>query len=166
MLSICRADPFSSESQTLISALADSLLKLSGNQAVEQFDETEFNHHTGVFLLVKNQEQAIACGGFRYLQPGVCEIKRLFSHQAGAGTLVLQALEQLAVEFGYQQINLATRKVNHQAIQFYQKHGYQTTAPFGLYTRHQHYLSLAKSSQLLAQAAVPKKAQWHYRNCA
>ncbi|GDY24694.1 hypothetical protein AHAT_05840 [Agarivorans sp. Toyoura001] len=162
MIEICRADPKSFQSRELIDALSASLLKLTGNPAFERFDEGEFYDDKAVFLLAKRNGVAIACGGFRYLQPSVCEIKRVYSHQRGAGKLVLQELEQTALAFGYQQINLATRQANTLAVKFYLKHGYHAIAPFGPYVEHQHYLSFAKLTADVQQPTAIKKAQLSY----
>ncbi|GAB1621915.1 hypothetical protein AAOGI_19650 [Agarivorans albus] len=159
MIEICHENPNSEQSKQLLKAQADSLMKLTGNSAVECFNESEFLAENAVFLLVKRNGVALACGGFRYLQPGICEMKRIYSHQAGLGKVILQALEQYAVTLGYQQINLATRNSNTQAIQFYAKHGYRAISPFGVYCHHPHYLSLAKSLANAERTLGIKKAQ-------
>ncbi|MGY5452367.1 GNAT family N-acetyltransferase [Agarivorans sp. MS3-6] len=162
MIEICQADPNSKQSQKLIGALSASLLTLSGTPAFEYFNESEFNDEKAIFLLAKRNGIAIACGGFRYLQPGTCEIKRVYSHQRGVGKWVLKELEILALIKGYQHINLATRKSNTQAVQFYLKHGYHFTAPFGPYVHHKHYVSFAKTATAVQQQLSTKKAQLNY----
>jgi ribosomal protein S18 acetylase RimI-like enzyme len=51
----------------------------------------------------------------------------------GVGTAVLQALEAYAREARYTTLWLETRRVNHQAVQFYLRHGYQPIANYGKY---------------------------------
>jgi GNAT superfamily N-acetyltransferase len=152
MIEICQENPNSLQSRELLNALAMSLTKIAGDSAKEHFEVGEFLSEKAVFIVARRNGVAIACGGFRYLQPGVCEMKRIYSRQAGVGKLIVTELEKRALVLGYQQIKLATRKANTQAIRFYTKQGYQVISPFGPYTEHSHYLSLAKPCQSLAIA--------------
>jgi ribosomal protein S18 acetylase RimI-like enzyme len=45
----------------------------------------------------------------------------------------LRFLEEAASALGYREITLETRRVNHKAVAFYEKHGYTVTDNYGVY---------------------------------
>jgi GNAT superfamily N-acetyltransferase len=60
----------------------------------------------GAFLVGYQGERAVAIGGLRRLEHGVCEIKRMYvvpgARSRGAGRALLEALERAAGELGYE----------------------------------------------------------------
>ncbi|WP_332676761.1 GNAT family N-acetyltransferase [Brevundimonas sp.] len=88
------------------------------------------------FLLARDASgAALGCGGYRPLEPGVAEIKRMYAAPGtrGVGAALLAALEDRARADGYAEIRLETRRVNGRAVAFYDRSGYARIAPYGRY---------------------------------
>jgi GNAT superfamily N-acetyltransferase len=64
----------------------------------------------GVFLVGYEEGEAIAIGGLRPLEDGICEIKRMYvvpaARSRGAGRALLAALEDAARALGYERVRL------------------------------------------------------------
>ncbi|MDP2710448.1 MAG: GNAT family N-acetyltransferase [Solirubrobacteraceae bacterium] len=64
----------------------------------------------GAFLVGYDDGQPVAIGGLRPLEPGVCEIKRMYvvpeARSRGAGRALLAALERAARALGYERVRL------------------------------------------------------------
>ena len=84
-------------------------------------------------IVVYLNDTAVACGVFRYHESEVCELKRMYSNKAGAGSYLLKQLECLAIEKGYRKAILSTRRVNSKAVTFYCRHSYSETGAYGRY---------------------------------
>jgi GNAT superfamily N-acetyltransferase len=88
----------------------------------------------GVFLVGWERERAIACGGLRRLEDGICEIKRMYvmpaARRRGVGRALLAALEAAARELGYERVRLdAGPEQRHSKILFADT-GYAEIAPY------------------------------------
>jgi ribosomal protein S18 acetylase RimI-like enzyme len=81
----------------------------------------------------------VGCGALRPLDevahPQVCEIKRMYARieGRGVGTRILRYLEQEAIDLGYREAWLETRRVNTVAVAFYLGHGYAERENYGAY---------------------------------
>ena len=64
----------------------------------------------GVFLVGYEDGEAVAIGGLRPLEDGICEIKRMYvvpaARSRGAGRALLAALEDAARALGYDRVRL------------------------------------------------------------
>ncbi len=64
----------------------------------------------GVFLVGYEDGEAVAIGGLRPLEDGICEIKRMYvvpsARSRGAGRALLAALEDAARAIGYERVRL------------------------------------------------------------
>lgn len=89
---------------------------------------------------------AVGCGGYRPLQPGVAEVKRMFATPGGAGVgaAILRELERRARADGYAALWLETRAVNRRAVGFYQSQGYRRIPNFGKYAGRSDAVCFAK----------------------
>ena len=80
------------------------------------------------FIVGRVENEAVACGGFRPLQPGIAEIKRMFvapEHRGrGYSRAILVTLERMAAESGYTTVWLETRPLQHAAIALYESLGF------------------------------------------
>lgn len=89
------------------------------------------------FLVGRVGDRAVACGGFRPLEPGVAEIKRMFvarDHRGrGYSKQILLTLERLARESGYTTVRLETRPKQTIAIALYEGLGYVRIPNYGIY---------------------------------
>jgi GNAT superfamily N-acetyltransferase len=91
--------------------------------------EDAFDGPDAAWLVVYEDERAIACGGLRPLAPGVGEIKRMFvtasARRRGHARALLAELERLARERGYERVRLYTTEVLHEARSLYADAGYR-----------------------------------------
>jgi GNAT superfamily N-acetyltransferase len=82
-------------------------------------------------------DEAIACGAFRPLEPGVAEIKRMFvapAHRGrGHSRRLLTELERLARLAGYTSARLETGVLQPAAISLYDSSGYRRIPCYGIY---------------------------------
>lgn len=81
------------------------------------------------WLVLYEGGRAAGCGGLRTLEPGVCEIKRMFvterARGRGHGRRLLDELERLAGEAGHRRIRLITTTVLSEALALYEANGYR-----------------------------------------
>ena len=78
--------------------------------------------------------RAIACGGLRRLQDGVCEIKRMYvvpdARSRGVGRALLAALEDAARELGYSRVRLDAGPEQRHSRVLFASTGYVEIAPY------------------------------------
>lgn len=88
-------------------------------------------------IVLYQNETAIGCGAFKYVDDSTVEIKRMYVLPAyrgkGAASQVLHALEEWAVELGFGTCILETGKRMPVAIALYKKNGYTTIENYGQY---------------------------------
>jgi GNAT superfamily N-acetyltransferase len=89
----------------------------------------------GAFVVAVRGEDAVACGGFRFLRPGIAEIKRMYVDPAvrgqGIGRSLLRFLEEQAASASYSQLWLETGTEQPEAIALYTSAGYRPMDPYG-----------------------------------
>jgi GNAT superfamily N-acetyltransferase len=89
----------------------------------------EFEPPHGAFLIAYVDDEAVACGGFKRLDPETAEIKRMFVSQKvrgrGLGRRLLEQLETGAKAAGYSTIRLDTGDRLPAAIHLYRSAGYR-----------------------------------------
>lgn len=144
------ADPHSQIAQELIEQLSAKLAEITGDSGKKSADPASLSGPGSAFVLAYDQQgQAVGCGGWRRLAeagPGVAELKRMYAQAqaAGAGSAILQFLEQQARLAGYRELWLETRRVNQVAVNFYRKHGYLEIPNYGSYRDQPLAICLAK----------------------
>jgi len=88
----------------------------------------------GVFLVAWAGGEPVGCGGIRYLQPAVAELKRLYvappARRQGLARRLLGALHEQARRLGYRALWLETGTEQPEAIALYRAAGYLPIAPF------------------------------------
>ncbi len=76
----------------------------------------------------------VACGGFKRLPDGACEIKRMYvvptARRGGMARVLLHALEHDARELGYRIARMDTGPKHQHAIAFYEAEGYAPVPDF------------------------------------
>lgn len=112
----------------------------------------EFEAPAGAFVvLVDDEGRTVAGGGFRAVEPGVCEVKRVWTvpdqRRRGHGRTVLAELERLAVERGYRSIRLETGPAQPEAEAMYRALGYRHAPELA------HYPSALAFEKVLLPAA-------------
>lgn len=135
-LSITTAAPDSDEARGLLDALSDTLAAITGDSGRSSFDPADVRGPGARFVIARDASgEAVGCGAYRPLQPGIAELKRMFARtrSGGIGRSLLAELEHSAAADGYRELWLETRRVNLTAVAFYRAHGYREIPNFGRY---------------------------------
>jgi GNAT superfamily N-acetyltransferase len=100
-------------------------------------DPAEFDPPTGIFLIAAADGEPVACGGFRTLEPGVGEIKRMYvtprARGRGLARGILAELEDRARAAGCGVLKLETGANQPEAMALYASAGYEPCEPYGHY---------------------------------
>lgn len=146
------ADLASAEVQQLLAELSQVLLGLTGDAGTSSFNADDLNQPRAALLVARDATGlAGACGVLRPLEGDGShrcgEIKRMYARSGsqGAGSAVLLALERQASAWGYERLQLATRRVNARAVAFYLARGYAECAPYGRYVGRETSICLSKA---------------------
>jgi GNAT superfamily N-acetyltransferase len=140
------ADPESDDARLLIAELDAALAAICGDSGAGSFDPADVRGPGAVFLVARAADgTAAGCGALRPLAPGVAELKRMYARPgSGAGLALLTALEAQAVEYGYREVWLSTRRVNVKALAFYARNGYVPVENYGRYVERPESVCLGK----------------------
>jgi GNAT superfamily N-acetyltransferase len=88
----------------------------------------------GAFLVGYEDGEAIACGGLRRLEDGICEIKRMYvapgARSRGVGRALLEALEDAARGLGYERVRLDAGPEQRHSRVLFAAAGYVEIAPY------------------------------------
>ncbi len=88
-------------------------------------------------VLLLEDGQAVACGGFKPYGEGTAEIKRVFTKPAyrgrGYARAVMAALEERARSQGYARLILETGRMLAPAVRLYTQLGYRVIPNYGQY---------------------------------
>jgi len=135
-LIITPTNPAAPESRELMEELSVALAAITGDSGKASFDPDDVRGANARFVVARNDtDAAVGCGAFRPLQPGIAEIKRMYSrpNNPGTGSAILLYLEAEAAALGYHALWLETRLINTRAVQFYEARGYARIENFGKY---------------------------------
>lgn len=120
------------------STLEESIAKYSAQGKLSEMDDVQKNYfeNGGTFLVTVDDGRIIGTGALRYLEEGVCELKRMWLlteyHGQGLGYRMMQELFRIARDMGYKTIRLETdRVVQTRAVNFYKKLGFYEIPRFG-----------------------------------
>ena len=122
--------------------LEESIAYYESRGELKDMDDIQHNYfeNGGVFLAMLDDNQLIGTGAIRYLEEGICELKRLWLlfeyHGKGLGYGMVVELLRIAREMGYEKIRLETAPVHqlrahelYKRLGFYEIPRYQTTHP-------------------------------------
>ena len=89
---------------------------------------------TGLFLVAHLREEPVGCGGLKFCENAIAEIRRMWvapqARGLGLGRRLLQTLEHYAREAGVTTLHLETNGTLTEAIHLYRGSGYHEVAPF------------------------------------
>ena len=113
------------------SSLEESIAKYSAQGKLSEMDDVQKNYfdNGGTFLVTVDENRIVGTGAIRYLEKGICELKRMWLlteyHGQGHGYRMIQKLFSIARSKGYKFMRLETDKVvQTRAIAFYTKLGF------------------------------------------
>lgn len=120
------------------STLEESIAKYSERGKLSEMDDMQKNYfeNGGTFLVTSLNGHIIGTGAIRYLEEGVCELKRLWLlleyHGQGLGYRMMQELFRIAREKDYKVMRLLTDPiVQKRAVEFYVRLGFYEIPSFG-----------------------------------
>jgi GNAT superfamily N-acetyltransferase len=120
----------------LVRLLDAELAKIDGDDHAfyAQFNKIDKIKHT---VVVYANDQPVACGALKELEPGSMEVKRMYTLPSlrgkGLATIVLKELEKWAAELSYKKTVLETGKRQPDAIALYTRNGYRSIPNYGQY---------------------------------
>ena len=92
-----------------------------------------------LFVVVVDEKTIIATAGILALDPGTCELRKMYilpSHRGrGVGRLLMEHLLELAQKLGYRKMILETASVLTEAIAMYRRYGFREYHPDHLSAR-------------------------------
>lgn len=98
-------------------------------EAVRNFDPNEMRPPRGWFVVARSNGEAVGCGALKALEPGIGEIKRVWTDPQmrgqGVAGRIMEALEGLAREAGMGVVRLDTNRSLTEARAFYLRLGYR-----------------------------------------
>lgn len=113
------------------STLEESIAKYSAQGVLQEMDDVQQNYfdNGGTFLVTVDDGRIIGTGAIRFLEEGVCELKRMWLlteyHGRGLGYRMIQELFSVAREKGYKLMRLETdHAVQTPAVEFYKRLGF------------------------------------------
>ncbi len=139
-----KLEPSNSDFQSLVAELNSSLTQITSDTGESSFASDTFDSSRDGCIVVYLDTVAVACGVFRYHENEVCELKRMYSKESGAGSYLLKQLECYAVTKGYKKTILSTRRVNSKAVSFYERNSYSESSAYGKYVGVKRSICLSK----------------------
>ena len=111
--------------------------RYGANDELGQTAASDFASPEGAFVVLLDGDVTAAGGGYRPHGPGVCEVKRMWTHpdyrRRGLAARVLDALEELAEAAGYARLVLETGPSQPEAVALYEHRGYDRIPVYGRY---------------------------------
>ncbi|MBX7218558.1 MAG: GNAT family N-acetyltransferase [Blastocatellia bacterium] len=147
MIVVNPSDPDTVDARQLLEELSAALTEITGNSGKNSFDANDVRGARALFVVASTQAgKAVGCGAFRPLNETTAEVKRMYAQPdtKGVGAAILGFLEAQALQLGFTTLWLETRVVNHRAVAFYERHGYQKIPNFGKYIGNSEAVCLGK----------------------
>lgn len=124
-------------STALIEAVQQVYVVRYGGRDATPVEPGEFAPPRGLFLVGRLHGDPIACGGWRIVEPGLAELKRMYVASGfrgrGLSRILLAALEDTARDAGITRLRLETGHRQPEAIRLYETSGYTRIDKFGVY---------------------------------
>jgi GNAT superfamily N-acetyltransferase len=121
----------------LIEAVQQVYVARYGGRDATPVEPGEFAPPRGLFLVGRLAGEPVACGGWRIVEPGLAELKRMYVASGfrgrGLSRILLAALEDSARQVGVTRLRLETGHRQPEAIRLYETSGYSRIDKFGVY---------------------------------
>lgn len=121
----------------LVTAVQAEYVARYGGPDAAAVQPAEFAPPDGLFLVGVLEGDAVVTGGWRRIDEGVVEIKRMYVHDSarrrGLARVMLAELEARALAAGVQRAVLNTGDQQPEAVALYESSGYVTSEGFGHY---------------------------------
>jgi putative acetyltransferase len=130
MITIAHEDPHSPDATRLLSAFIEDVKNRYdfSPKDVGEFDPELVSAPRSVFLIARRDGKAVGCGALVPIDEFHVEVKRTFVDREerglGIATIILEELEHLAREFGYDVMRLETGNRQPESIALYAKAGF------------------------------------------
>lgn len=125
---IVAVSPTDEGARTLMRELDTEIAKLYPSSEIVGIDEAEFENSGGYFVIAREGDRTIGCGGFRPVDAECAEIKRMFVlpdvRRRGGARKILRHLEEEVHRRGFRATVLETGCDNAGAIALYESEGY------------------------------------------
>jgi len=125
---IVAVSPALKEARELIRELDSELAALYPGLRVSGIDLAEFEKAGGYFVIAREADHAVGCGGFRPVGERCVEIKRMYvragARRRGIARQILRHLEDEVRRRGFRSIVLETGCDNAEAMALYEAEGY------------------------------------------
>src|SRR5438105_4175433 len=125
---IVAVSPAAEEACGLIRELDTEIAALYPGSPINGIDVAEFERNGGYFVVAREANQAVGCGGFRRVDERCAEIKRMFVRTSvrrrGIARQILRHLEAEVHRRGFRTIVLETGCDNAEAMALYEAEGY------------------------------------------
>ena len=138
MIKIIKTKKSSKDLNILIKELDQYLKETDGedHEFYNQFNRLDYIHH---FVVAYNDKTPIGCGAFRKIDNKTVEIKRMYVknefRRKGVAKEILLFLENWAQQENFTTCILETGERQKEAIQLYEKTGYQKIPNYGQYAQ-------------------------------
>ena len=123
--------------QELVGQVQQEYVDRYGGPDAAVVDPAEFAPPAGLFLVARVGGVPAGCGGWRAIEPGVAEVKRVYvvpeQRRRGLAQAVMGALEETARRAGHRQLVLNTGPEQPEALGLYAALGYRPVPGFGAY---------------------------------
>jgi putative acetyltransferase len=133
-MTIATVSPASNEARSLIRELDAEIAALYPRSPINGIDEGSFEKGGGYFVVAREADQAIGCGGFVPADERCAEIKRMFvqssARRRGIARQILRHLEAEIYRRGFRSIVLETGRDNVGARALYGAEGYSRIDSF------------------------------------
>lgn len=140
---VSACDPGHPDALALVEELSEALAAITGDSGKASFCADDARGPGALFVVARAPGGALlGCAALRPLGGAggvqarrVGEVKRMYARPGtrGAGAALLAHIESAAVQCGYHELWLETRRVNTRALGFYLRHGYAAIASYGKY---------------------------------
>jgi GNAT superfamily N-acetyltransferase len=123
--------------QELVGQVQQEYVVRYGGPDAAVVEPGEFAPPEGRFLVARVGGRPVACGGWRAIEHGIVEVKRVYvvaeHRRRGLARLVMGALEQTARRAGHAHAVLNTGPEQPEALGLYAALGYRPVPGFGVY---------------------------------